>query len=147
MNFTQRGDRYAEEHPSIIFTALRVALGLLLLGLGIYFIQNTEAIFTMLHASTSEFLAISLAHYIALMHIVGGIMIAVGFLTRVAILFNLPIVIAALFVDSGPLGVLTGWFLALVVLIGFLFFLFYGSGVHSFRSKVREERRYIESRH
>ncbi|MFN6946177.1 MAG: DoxX family protein [Cytophagaceae bacterium] len=144
MDFVRRGDRYAEEHPLVIFAVLRVLLGLVLLVKGIYFIQNTEAVIASLHESRFVWAAGALTHYIALVHIAGGIMIAIGFITRIAVLFNLPIILGAIFVNFGPLGVVSEWFLAIIVLVGLAFFLFYGSGVFSFRTKIEKERAYNE---
>jgi putative oxidoreductase len=144
MSFVKRGNRYAEDHPFMLFTVLRVVLGLILLIHGIYFIQNTETVIAMLHAARLEFGAVALSHYIALVHIAGGILIAIGMITRVSILFQLPILIGAVFVGFGPLGVVTHVLIAIPTLLLALFFLFYGSGVHSVNAVTNEERDRLE---
>ncbi|WMJ73780.1 DoxX family protein [Cytophagaceae bacterium ABcell3] len=144
MGFTRRGDKFAQEHPFAIFAVLRVLLGVILLVKGVFFLSNTDAITSLISSGEIRWGAVFLAHYIALVHIAGGLLIAAGALTRVAILFQLPILIGALFVGEGPLGMVSEWYLALIVLIGALFFLYYGSGVHSFRTKLEQEQRYNE---
>ena len=70
-------------------------------------------------------------HYVAFAHLIGGVLIAVGLLTRWAILFQLPIIIGAILINF--IGVMQPGrlFEASIILILSLFFLFYGSGKHS----------------
>ena len=70
-------------------------------------------------------------HYVAFAHLIGGILIAVGLLTRWAIIVQLPIILGAIAINF--IGVMQPGRLleASIVLILSLFFLFYGSGKHS----------------
>src|SRR5688572_21868379 len=90
MDLIRRSESWRSEHSnSKILAGLRVVLGLLILFKGIYFIQNIDELQSMLSGSRFQFGSIALAHYIAMAHLAGGVMIASGFLTRVAILFQL----------------------------------------------------------
>lgn len=83
--------------------------------------------------SDLQFVNLALAHYVAFAHLVGGFLIALGLKTRFAILFQLPILIGAVFfvnIDQGFLSVSNNleFELSLIVLVLLLVFLFYGSG-------------------
>ncbi len=70
-------------------------------------------------------------HYVAPAHIVGGVLIVVGLLTRWAAIAQLPILLGAILTNFlGTMNVFN-LTLALVVLLACLFFMVYGSGKHS----------------
>ncbi|MBX9853381.1 MAG: DoxX family protein [Cytophagaceae bacterium] len=134
-----------EHQESKILAGLRIVLGLILLFQGIHFIQNTGEVQSMLSNTRFEFGAMTMAHLIALFHLAGGVMVASGFLTRLALLFQLPILIGAVLFSHTARGVYTVysefWF-ALVVLLLMCFFLYYGSGVYSLDTVLRRKRFY-----
>ena len=70
-------------------------------------------------------------HYVAPAHLIGGLLIAFGLLTRWAAIAQLPILIGAVLINI--VGDMNGAALALaaVSLILCIFFIFYGSGKHS----------------
>jgi putative oxidoreductase len=129
--------------------ALRIFLGGLLFYQGYYFVENIQVIYGMIEAS----MAISpfiVAHYVIGAHLVGGLMLMFGMLTRVAILFQLPIMIGAvLFVHSRQvfLGAGADFQYALLILILLVVFFFYGAGKFSVDHWVirgkEEERQYV----
>lgn len=129
--FTARLERWNESHQSKFFAFLRIVLGLLILAKGIYFIQNTHELNQMLDNSRLEFGSFLLAHYIAMSHLLGGILIAIGLITRIAVVFQLPILIGAIiFVNSqsSMFAVSSELALAILVFLLLIFFLLYGSG-------------------
>ena len=70
-------------------------------------------------------------HYIAAAHIMGGVMIIFGLLTRWAIIAQLPILFGAVIVNFiGDFNVANLLFSLLTLALS-LFFLFYGGGKHS----------------
>ena len=70
-------------------------------------------------------------HYIVAAHLVGGIMIVFGLLTRWAIVSQLPILLAAFLINFiGEMHV-ANLILSLSLFLVCVFFLFYGSGKHS----------------
>jgi uncharacterized membrane protein YphA (DoxX/SURF4 family) len=98
---------------------------------GASFITHNRA-FEDLIAPVSNFMGGMLTfHYIAAAHIMGGIMIIFGLLTRWAIMAQLPIFMGAIALnfagDMNPSNLLT----ATAVFALAVFFLFYGSGKHS----------------
>ena len=124
-------NKWANSHTSITLDFLRVALGVFLIYKGASFITNNRD-FEDLIAPISNFLGgMFMFHYIAAAHIMGGIIIIFGLLTRWAIIAQLPILFGAVlinFIGEMHLGNLLVAFLVLAIS---LFFLFFGSGKHS----------------
>lgn len=124
-------NKWANAHTSYPLDLLRVALGVFLVVKGISFITNSQDLtneFSTLSNFTGGMFAF---HYVAAAHIMGGVMIAVGLLTRWAIWAQLPILIGAVFLNFiGTMNVMNV-LLAVVTLIICLFFLAYGGGKHS----------------
>jgi len=124
-------NKWANAHTSYPLDLLRIALGIFLIMKGASFITNNQNL-------TDEFSTLSnftggmfIFHYVAAGHIMGGIMIIFGLLTRWAIWAQLPILIGAVVINLiGTMNV-TNMLLALLTLIVCGFFLVYGSGKHS----------------
>ena len=111
--------------------ALRITLGIFLIFKGISFITNSRS-FEDLIAPVSNFMGGMLTfHYIAAAHIMGGIMLVFGLLTRWCIIAQLPILLGAVAINF--FGVMNYQNLLLSLLtIGFaVFFLFFGSEKNS----------------
>lgn len=74
---------------------------------------------------------IILLHYVVPAHLIGGILIAFGLLTRWALIAQIPILIGAVLINI--IGVMNGLQLATasIILLLSLFFIVYGSGKHS----------------
>ncbi len=129
--FRSIGERL-ERLGNIAFELLRIYLGVGLFARGILFISNSSAFIDLLGPSSSAWLtSVVLIHYVALSHLVGGVMIAVGLFTRVAALAQLPILIGAVFVVHLQGGLLASTqsleFSALVLFLLILLVL-WGSG-------------------
>lgn len=141
MNLLQRIDRWGEAHHPRWLDAVRVLLGVFLFYKGVVFIQNIDVLKTVINQSPFlTVLSFWLAHYIVFAHLAGGILIALGLLTRVAILAQLPILLGALIFVHTPTGLFdvhseTG--LSILVLLLLIFFLVEGSGPISFDNYMR----------
>jgi len=119
-------------HESVALDLIRVFLGVALFIRGVLFITNQEPVLRLIEQSGFDWaLPVIVVHYVALSHLVGGFMMAVGLLTRWAALVQIPILVGAVFIVnmqegfSGP-----GQSLELSVLVLFLLVIFfaYGSG-------------------
>ncbi len=131
MDTIQANRSWNEAHQSKFFALLRFTLGIIILVRGIIFIGDTDAIVTMLANSKISFLSVMLAHYVALAHLLGGLLIAIGLITRAAVIFQLPILLGAiLFVnmEKGFFSMHSELGFSILVFALLLFFLFYGSG-------------------
>ncbi len=124
-------NKWANSHSNYWLDALRIALGIFLIYKGISFIKNTYE-FDGIVSSAEYFNGGMISfHYIAAAHIMGGIMIAFGLLTRWAIIAQLPILVGAVVINFfGEMNV-NNLILATLTLAVSLFFLYFGSGKHS----------------
>ena len=140
MNVIQKWEAYGETHHPAWIDSLRVLLGLIILIKGVAFIADTTALQQLIMRSGFPFTTMAVAHYVVFAHLVGGILIILGLKTRVAILFQLPILIGAIFLVNLHQGMLTGngeLLLSIFVLLLLVFFFFWGSGPVSVDSYLR----------
>lgn len=147
MNLTQdmhRMEHWADTHHPIWIDFIRIGLGIFILTKGIMFVQNTDAIFNIMRNSEFPWVSVGLAHYVAFAHLVGGLFIAIGLITRVAILFQIPILLGAVFFVNAEKGFYTEnselW-ISLIVLAMLIFFLIFGSGKISVDHLIRKPKR------
>ena len=83
---------------NIPYALIRVFLGFALFIRGWVFIRDQEALMHLIVESGLDwFWPALLVHYITLAHLVGGLMLVVGLLTRAAAISQLPILIGAVF--------------------------------------------------
>lgn len=125
-------NKWANAHTNFMIDALRIATGLFLVYKGILFASQTQYLVDILGPSGKSLGAsFILVHYVAMSHLCGGLLIALGLLTRFSLLAQLPILIGAVIVNFIGVMDVGNLLQALVVLILALFFVFYGSGKHS----------------
>lgn len=101
---------WAEAHPKVWLDCIRIYLGLGLFIRGVFIITNTRAEFIRELLNRMEFpwlVTVGVLHYIALAHLVGGLMLMVGLLTRIAAWVQIPILAGALFVHRSE-GLMSG---------------------------------------
>ncbi|MGA7837496.1 MAG: DoxX family membrane protein [Ignavibacteriaceae bacterium] len=138
MNSLQQIEYWADHHHPKWLDLIRIILGLLLITKGIAFIFNREEIITMLAGrgtEMSEFVSFYAGHYVIVVLIVGGLFVTIGFITRWALLFQLPAVLGEMFMtdfhkDLFILNSELNYLILLFVLM--IFFILYGSGKISF---------------
>lgn len=124
-------NKWANAHTYYALDLLRVALGVFLFTKGLQFISQTHTLVELIAPLRGYAGVMLTVHYVASAHLVGGILIAFGLLTRWAIAVQLPILIGAILINfMGEMNV-GNLILATVVLLISIFFLIYGSGKHS----------------
>ena len=131
MNSVKELNKWANTHTYLPIDLLRVALGIFLFIKGIFFITNIQYLADLISPIDKIGGGMFLIHYIAPAHMVGGIMIVFGLLTRWAIIAQLPILVAAVIINFMGEMHSQNLLLALITLAICVFFLFYGSGKHS----------------
>lgn len=92
---------WAEARRDIWLDCVRIYLGLGLLARGVMIVFNvrSEFIINLLSRSGSDWLVSgALIHYVAIGHFVGGFLLCIGFLTRIAALVQIPILAGAVFI-------------------------------------------------
>jgi uncharacterized membrane protein YphA (DoxX/SURF4 family) len=98
---------------------------------GVSFVTNAQYLHDLISPIDQYGGGMFLLHYIAPAHMIGGIMIVFGLLTRWAIAAQLPILFGAVLVNFMGHMHSESLILAIVVLLLCIFFLFYGGGKHS----------------
>ncbi|MCW3465386.1 DoxX family protein [Chitinophaga nivalis] len=132
MNMLQRVENWGDTHHPKWLSAIRILLGVFILWVGILFVQNRDALTTLINENRAlAALSFGIAHYIVFAHTVGGLFIAMGLFTRLAALLNIPVLIGAVFFVHSPTGLFTVYpmmGLSILVLFLLIFFLVEGSG-------------------
>lgn len=124
-------NKWANTHTYYTLDLLRVALGVFFFFKGLEFVSQIH-ILTELIAPLRGYGGSMLAvHYVAPAHLVGGILIAVGLLTRWALIVQLPILFGAILINFVGTMVWGNLLMATIALLLTIFFIFYGSGKHS----------------
>ncbi|QEM06445.1 DoxX family protein [Mucilaginibacter rubeus] len=133
-------------HPKWI-DYLRIALGMILIWKGIAFILNLDVLDQYLRETgIAEKLGLSisitiLAHLIIILHLIGGVCIAVGLRTRLFCLFNLPALLGAVVLVNLRQNIFrpySEFWLSLIVLLGIICFLVIGNGVIAVEEQEEE---------
>lgn len=118
---------WADTHPKIWLDCVRIYLGLGLFIRGLFIISNTRAEFILDLLKRLEFpwlVTVALLHYISLAHLVGGLMLMVGLLTRIAAWVQIPILAGALFIHRGDGLMSSGQSLEFAAIVFFLLVVF-----------------------
>lgn len=143
MSVIERVDHWATTHQYAWLAVLRVLLGLIIFIKGISFIANNEEVLSMVADSRLAFGSFIIVHYVIMVHIPGGLMIMAGLKTRIAILFQLPVLIGAVVFINAQHGIFSmdsELWLSIIVLALLLFFCVYGSGPYSMDSYMERHK-------
>src|SRR3954452_13597088 len=92
---------WAEAHRELWLDCVRIYLGLGLFARGLLLVTNTSTgyfIDLLQRPGQPWLLTGTMLHYVTLAHFIGGAMLAVGFLTRIAALIQIPILAGAVFI-------------------------------------------------
>lgn len=124
-------NKWANAHTYYWLDILRVALGVFFFIKGVNFISQTETLVELIDPLKGFGGTMLVVHYVASAHLVGGILIAFGLLTRWALLVQIPILAGAILINFVGAMNTSNLILALLVSAFTVFFIFYGSGKHS----------------
>lgn len=124
-------NKWANSHTYLPVDLVRIILGVFLFMKGISFVTNVQYLHDLISPVDQFGGGMFLLHYIAPAHMIGGIMIVFGLLTRWAIATQLPILFGAVLVNFMGRMHSESLVLAIAVLLLCIFFLFYGGGKHS----------------
>jgi len=124
---------------SLIF---RVILGLTLFIKGVSFIRNKVLIETLISKNAILEKLTFLNLLIPFIHILGGFFILIGIYTRIAILIQIPIIIAAIIFlfDSGGDSYFNEIAFAITILIMLVIYLKFGDGFYSWKNLINKEK-------
>jgi putative oxidoreductase len=122
-------------HNDIAYAMVRLFLGITLLIRGLILLANPAAL-TELAGPEKLFWWFS---YITIVHIIGGLMLTLGFFTRLAAFIQIPILVGAVFFihfDQGLMSVGQSLELAVLVLMLLILFFLFGSGPFAIDKKM-----------
>lgn len=133
MELLHRLEYWGERHHPRWMDIVRIALGVFLVYKGIDFLNNMSDLVTLMSIKTSfgSFAYILIGHLIVFAHIMGGVCIALGVLTRFACIMQIPILLGAVFLINMPGGMAKPYSELLVsvsVLLLLVYFLIAGNG-------------------
>jgi len=139
MNQIQRLEHWGDTHHPKWMDIVRIALGLFLLLKGIEFANNMNQLMAMMSGLPfGNFMMVILAHYVLFAHILGGVLLITGLLTRLACIIQIPILFAAIFVIN-IFRQFSELSLSVLVLLLLFYFLIIGSGRWSLDYYINRE--------
>ena len=134
MNLVQKWNsliHFGETHHPGWMDLLRIALGIAIFIKGIFFLRNQEALLTIMQESNLKGWSFILQHHVAFTYLVGGIFIAIGLLTRVAIAFALLVFFGSIFcciTHFGFFSVFSDLTFSIIVFVLLILFFILGPG-------------------
>ncbi|KAB1069308.1 DoxX family protein [Tamlana haliotis] len=124
-------NKWANAHTYLPLDMVRVGLGVFLFFKGINFMSNTEMLIQLFEPVQNFAGSMLMLHYVAPVHLIGGVLIAFGLLTRWAIIAQLPVLIGAILINFVGEMHIGNLLLAISALLVCGFFLVYGSDKNS----------------
>lgn len=141
MNLLLKIEHWGDTHHPRWLDYLRVGLGIVIFAKGISFISDTDAVATLISKTNFQLSIWSAVHYVAFAHLVGGIFIMLGLVTRFAALVQIPILIGAVFfvnITNGFSFINSEFWLSLFVLLLLILYMIVGSGKFSLDQEMRK---------
>ena len=134
--------KYTDVHHPKWMDIVRILLGIAIFIKGIIFIQNPHALLEILDNSSISGWTFIVEHHVAFTYLVGGILISIGLITRVAIIFELPVFFGSIYCSlthHGFFSVFTDLAFSIVMFILLLVFLVWGPGNFSVDSYMKKK--------
>lgn len=146
MNNTHRLDtlkHYVDIHHPMWLDVIRIFLGIAIFIKGIYFIHNSDALLELMEHSRIRGWTFIVEHQVAFTYLVGGILIAMGLLTRVAIAFALLVFFGSIFgyiTNLGFFSIYSDLVFSVIVFILLIFYMIWGPGKFSVDAYMRSHK-------
>jgi putative oxidoreductase len=118
-------------HQSYLLLLVRVALGVILLVKGIFFISHAQLLKELILESRFAAGVGFLAAYTTFAHLFGGVFLILGLLTRWAAVLQLPVLLGAIFFILPEQELRSDFALSIIVLILLILVLIKGAGEFS----------------
>jgi putative oxidoreductase len=145
MNMVQKVEHWGDLHHPRWLDIVRILLGLIIFSKGVIFISSTgvqqDWIFQNKTFDGLGLMAVVLIHIIAFVHVIGGLLILTGLLTRMVVVLQMPILLGAIFFVNSTKGLLflnTELWLSIVVFMLLVLFWIVGSGRFSADNWIKE---------
>lgn len=142
MNLFHQIEHWGDRHHPKWLDIIRIAFGIFLCYKGFDFLQNMGQLISHMQGKVAfgSFAFVLLGQYVVFAHILGGLMIATGFYTRLACIAQIPILLGAVFfiyTGSEMLRPYSEFFISLLVMILLIYFTIIGNG--SWSVKIHNE--------
>jgi putative oxidoreductase len=138
MTVIQKIEHWGDHHHAKWLDIIRIALGILIFSKGIAIVSNTAALQDLILQNNvfgfSGMMASVALHIVGFVHLVGGILITIGLVTRFAVVIQIPILLCAVFfvnLSNGFSALNSELWLSLMVLLLLILFWVVGSGPYS----------------
>ncbi|MCF0038469.1 DoxX family protein [Dyadobacter fanqingshengii] len=131
MNMMNRIEHWGDTHHPAWLDIVRIALGVFLFVKGISFISDTTRLSKLVTGLDLHLYTVASVHYVAFAHIFGGFLIALGCLTRISAIIQIPILLVAVFFVNFRTGfsyLNSELWLSMITLILVVTFAIVGSG-------------------
>ena len=132
MNVVQRVEHWGDAHHPQWLDIVRILLGAFLCYKGIDFLMNMGTMLNLItnRMSFGSFTTMLMSNYVSFAHILGGILLILGVLTRFACLVQIPVLVGAVFFVNTPLyhRPNSEMLLSILVLLLLILFLVVGNG-------------------
>lgn len=144
MDLLHRLEFWGDRHHPKWMDIIRIALGMFLVYKAIDFLNNMSDLITLMSANTSfgSFSYILAGHYAVFAHLLGGILLIFGVLTRFACIIQIPVMIGAIFFVSTNREMLRPYselIVSIVILLLLIYFLVAGNGPLSVKMDEQEK--------
>lgn len=148
MTVIQKIERWGDLHTAKGLDIVRMGLGILIFCKGIAIVSNSQALQELLLQNNvfgfSGMMASVAIHIVGFVHLVGGILITIGLLTRFAAVIQIPILLVAVFfvnISKGFSMLNSELWLSLIVLLLLILFWVTGSGPYSVDHAMKKKLR------
>jgi uncharacterized membrane protein YphA (DoxX/SURF4 family) len=133
MNLVQRMEHWGDTHHPLWLDIVRIALGAFLCYKGVEYLYNMGDMLSLITTKMGfgSFSSMMMSNYIAFAHLLGGILLILGVLTRFACLIQIPILLGAIFfINLSPelYRPFSELLLSIAVLLLLILFLVVGNG-------------------
>lgn len=131
-----------KQTKNIILFLFRVILGMTLFIKGINFLRNQEFLEVLISNTVLLKNLSFLKIIIPFIHILGGFLIIIGLYSRIMILIQLPIILAAIvfLIISGGMSYYREIAFALTIMILLISYLKFGDGFYSWKNLIKSEK-------
>jgi putative oxidoreductase len=147
MNVIQKVEHWGDAHHAKWLDVVRIVLGLIIFSKGISLISDTahqqEILINNSVFGFSGMMSSVAIHIVAFAHLVGGILITIGLVTRFAVVIQIPILICAIVfvnISNGFSALNSELWLSLLVLCLLVLFWIVGSGPISVDHQIKRKK-------
>jgi uncharacterized membrane protein YphA (DoxX/SURF4 family) len=142
MNMIHKIEDWGNAHRPGWLDVFRIVLGCYITYKGFAFLNNINSLEMSIQGMNMAYAGASIAHYIVFAHVLCGPLIALGLLTRIMCLVQLPILVGAVLWVNAPKGFMGQMELeiSIAVLFGLIVFMVFGAGKFSIDEKRRKEK-------